>query len=108
MATGRLGSANITGNTDNTLYTVPASTFSVVTVSIANRGTEPVAIKLALAASGTPGLGEYLEYDSYISAKGVLERTGIVMDAGKLIVVSTPTASPALSVNVFGIETSTI
>jgi hypothetical protein len=29
------------------------------------------------------------------------------MDAGKSIVISTPTASPALSVVVYGIETST-
>jgi hypothetical protein len=29
------------------------------------------------------------------------------MDAGKLLVVSTPTASPSLSVMVMGIETST-
>jgi hypothetical protein len=40
-----------------------------------------------------------------LSAKGVLERTGIVMDAGKLLVVR----SSAVGVNVvvYGIETAT-
>jgi hypothetical protein len=40
-------------------------------------------------------------------ANGVLERTGIVVKSGELIVVSTPTATPSLSVVVMGIETST-
>jgi hypothetical protein len=40
-------------------------------------------------------------------ANGVLERTGIVMDTGKLIVVQTTTSTPTLSVVVYGIETST-
>jgi hypothetical protein len=108
MATGRLGIANITTTADTTLYTVPASTFSVVTVNIVNRSSSATAeIRIAVASSATPALGEYIEYDSDIVASGVLERTGIVMDAGKLIVVSTPTATPSLSVVVMGIETST-
>jgi hypothetical protein len=108
MATGRLGIANITTTADTTLYTVPANTFSVVTVNVVNRSSSAAAeIRIAVASSATPALGEYIEYDSDIVASGVLERTGIVMDSGKLIVVSTPTATPALSVVVMGIETST-
>ena len=108
MATGRLGAFNITTTADTTVYTVPASTFSVVTVSVVNRNTTTsVDIRIAVASSATPSLAEYIEYDSDIVASGVLERTGIVMDAGKLLVVSTPTATPTLSVVVMGIETST-
>jgi hypothetical protein len=108
MATGRLGIANITTTADTTLYTVPANTFSVVTVNVVNRSNVASAdIRIAVASSATPALGEYIEYDADIVASGVLERTGIVMDAGKLIVVSTPTATPTLSVVVMGIETST-
>jgi hypothetical protein len=108
MATGRLGAFNITTTADTTVYTVPASTFSVVTVNVVNRNTTTSAdIRIAVASSATPALGEYIEYDSDIVASGVLERTGIVMDAGKLLVVSTPTATPTLSVVVMGIETST-
>jgi hypothetical protein len=108
MATGRLGTANITTTSDTTVYTVPATTFSVVSVNVVNRSSSASAqIKIAVASSATPGLAEYIEYDSALVANGVLERTGIVMDATKLLVVSTPTATPALSVVVYGIETST-
>ena len=108
MATGRLGTANITTTSDTTVYTVPATTFSVVSINIVNRSSSATAqIRIAIASSATPGAAEYIEYDSALVANGVLERTGIVMDAGKLIVVQTPTATPSLSVVVYGIETST-
>jgi hypothetical protein len=108
MPTGRLGTANITTTSDTTVYTVPAATFSVVSVNVVNRSSSASAqIKIAVATSATPGLAEYIEYDSALVANGVLERTGIVIKAGELLVVSTPTATPALSVVVYGIETST-
>ena len=108
MATGRLGTANITTTSNTSVYTVPATTFSVVSVNVVNRSSSASAnIRIAVASSGTPGIDEYIEYDSALVANGVLERTGIVMDAGKILVVQTPTASPTLSVVVHGIETST-
>jgi hypothetical protein len=108
MPTGRLGTANITTTADTTVYTVPASTFGVVTINVVNRSNSAAAlIRIAVASSATPAIAEYIEYDSSLVANGVLERTGIVMDAGKLLVVSTPTVSPTLSVMVMGIETST-
>jgi hypothetical protein len=108
MPTGRLGTANITTTADTTVYTVPATTFSVVSVNIVNRSSSSTAqIRIAVAAAATPTVAEYIEYDSSLVANGVLERTGIVMDTGKIIVVQTPTATPTLSVVVYGIETST-
>jgi hypothetical protein len=108
MATGRLGIANITTTAATTVYTVPAATFSVVSVNIVNRSSSATAqIRIAISSSATPGLDEWIEYDAALVANGVLERTGIVMDFAKLIVIQTPTATPALSVVVYGIETST-
>ena len=105
MATGRLGTADLAAVTNTTLYTVPATTFTVATVSVVNRGAANAAIRIAIASSASPTDAEWLEYDVSLSPKGVLERTGIVMDAGKLLV----DRSSATSVNavVYGIETAT-
>ena len=108
MATGRLGAANITTTADTSIYTVPANTFSVLTVSVCNRGAASASVRIAVSTSGSPSLTDYLEYDTVLSAKGVLERTGIVLDAGKQLVVTTSTGSASLSVVAMGIETSTV
>jgi len=108
MPTGRLGTANITTTSANSVYTVPATTFSVVSVNIVNRSSSASAlIRLAVSTSASPALDEWIEYDSSLVANGVLERTGIVLKTGELIVVQTSTSTPTLSVVVYGIETST-
>ena len=108
MATGRLGTANITTTSNTTIYTCPASTFSVISVSVANRSSSAAAsVRIALASSTSPGNDEWLEYDSSLVANGVIERTGIVMDAGKILVVQISSATPSVSVVAMGIETST-
>jgi hypothetical protein len=109
MATGRLGAVDLSATTWTNAYLCPAATFAVVTVSICNRNAvaNPT-VRLAITTQtppATPGTSEYIEYDSVIVPAGVLERTGIVLDAGKYIAVYSSAAN--ISVVVTGIETST-
>ena len=108
MATGRLGTANITTTSNTTIYgPVVASTFTVLTVNVVNRSSSASAsIRIAVASSATPGLDEWIEYDSSLVANGVLERTGIVMKTADYLVVQVSSASPTVSVVAMGIETS--
>lgn len=108
MATGRLGAQNLSAATYTAVYTVPASTFSVVTLSICNRANQACSVRVAITTTtppSTPGNGEFIEFDSEILGKGVLERTGIVLDAGKIISVYSSAAN--VSAVAWGIETST-
>ena len=108
MPTGRLGTANITGTGNTTIYTVPSSTFSVVSVSVCNRNSSTAAlIRIAVASSASPNPDEYIEYDTSLVASGVVERTGLVMKASEVLVVQVSSATPTVSVVAMGIETST-
>jgi hypothetical protein len=106
MATGILGTpADLAATTNTTLYTVPAETFSIVSVNLTNRSVQSRSIRIALAVADSPSLAEYVEYDVELVANGTLERSGIVLDAGKKVVVYAD--STDVSAMVYGIETAT-
>jgi len=104
MATGRLGVQAIPANTNTTVYTVPTGFYTVCNVSITNRNTSSVTIRLAIASTGTPSDQEWIEFDTVVVGKGVFERTGLVLQAGLNIVVWSSSAT--VGSTVYGIETS--
>lgn len=106
MPSGILGQATPAATTNTTIYTVPANTHTVCNLSIVNRATTAATVRVALAAGATPTNAEYIEFDTTIPGLGVLERTGISLQAAKLVVVYASTAN--LSVSVYGVEQSTV
>jgi hypothetical protein len=104
MATGRLGIQDLAATTNTTLYTCPAGYFSVASVTICNRNPTSVTVRLALTSSATVTDNSYLEYGTTIPANSVLERTGLVLSAGQLLVVYS--SSSSVDAVAYGIETS--
>ena len=105
MATGRLGIGDLAAATNTTLYTCPDNTFAVITVSLANRSASSTTVRIAVSDLATPLDSEFIEYDATVLAKGVLERTGIVLAAAQKIVVRS--SGSGTSAVAYGIETST-
>ena len=104
MASGRLGANDVAAATYTTVYTCPADTFAVVSINFLNRGNASCFVRLAVADEATPTAGEFLEYDTELTAKSVLERTGLVLSAGQLLVVYSNAVN--ISAVTFGIETA--
>ena len=103
MASGTLGQSAPSAVTNTTVYTVPVGKVATFNVNICNRSyVDGVLVRIAVAATSTPSNAEYVEYEAAIAPNGVLERTGIVATAGKLVVVFASTADT--SVNVYGFE----
>lgn len=106
MATGRLGAVDLTAAVDTLLYTVPVGTFTVATVSIVNRSNSAITVRVGVSTSTTTiGVTDFIEYETELMPKGVLERTGLVLDAGKSLLVRSSTAN--VTAMAFGIETPT-
>lgn len=106
MANGRLGIADLSASTNTTVYEVPADNFSIVTLSVCNRDAGSRSIRVAIASADTPTGGEWIEYDTTLVGNGTLERSGLVMDAGKKLVIYSNSLS--VSAVVYGLETSTV
>jgi len=103
MASGILSTTNLSANVVADVYTVPASTLASVNINVCNRNATAVKIRLALSATSvTQAAGEFIEFDVSIVANGVLERTGVMLNAGKIITAYSDTNN--VSVVVTGVE----
>lgn len=103
MASGILGQANPAADTDTAVYTVPTGMVTTANLSICNRDLDnAVTVRVAISSTSTPSDEEYVEYETIVGPTDVLERTGLVMNAGKNLVVRTSAAT--VSVNAYGFE----
>jgi hypothetical protein len=103
MASGILGTQqSLASATLTTIYTVPASTVSYLNLNIVNTNATPVNVRVALSATDTPTPAEYIEYNAQIAGYGILERTGIALQATKKVVAFSDTTG--VSVSVYGVE----
>jgi hypothetical protein len=90
-----------------TLYTVPATTNTVIsTLSIANRGTTNATYRIAIRPAGASIANtHYIAYDSTIAANdGILLTIGITLATTDVVSVSA--SAQSLTFNLFGSEIS--
>ncbi|MCJ8335054.1 MAG: hypothetical protein MJH10_12500 [Epibacterium sp.] len=101
-----LGKITSTGTDTELLYTVPATTRTVVNVAATNTGGNAAQIKIHVHPSGDAAADgnaiELLELDP----GAVLERTGLVLDAGDQVSVWSDQAT--VSFHAFGVESAVI
>lgn len=104
--TGILSSQTLSATTYTAVYVPTTDTFGVVTLNITNKNSSAIRVRVAVATDPSlPVAGDYLEYQTEILANGVLERTGLVVEAGRTIYCYTTVANT--DVVVYGIETET-
>ena len=89
MATGRLGAVELSSGVMTAVYAVPANTVTTVNLNVCNRNLTQMSVRIALI-NGTVGSlsnADYIEYDTLVLGNGVVERTGIVLQAGYTLAV---------------------
>ena len=102
MAAGRLGSVDLGVATDATVFTVTTGKVASFSVSFCNRNATAVLVRLSLCDTSTPGVDEYIEYNTSIPGYGVLERSKLVLGNSMLVVARSDTAN--VSVVAYGYE----
>ena len=97
-----LGKADLAATTLTTIYTVTAGKVGTCNVSICNRNSSAVTVRLAIAAAATPTASEWLEYDTSIAGNSTLERSGVVAQSTEKIVAYSSATN--VNVQVYGFE----
>lgn len=103
MPSGRLSAVLTTTANTTSLYTVPATKVACFTINVLNSSDVQSMISfIALAAnSSAPNIAEYIEKDVVLGPGESIERTGVVLDADKSVVINT---GAPMSVLIYGYE----
>jgi protease II len=101
-----LGQSALAETTETTVYTVPASTQSIVsTISIANRVSSSALVRVAIrpSADTTTAAKHYILFDVEVAANTSSFFTlGITMSTGDKIIAYA--VGPGITINAFGSE----
>ena len=92
MASGKLGSADLTAETDTLLFTSGA-TPQTFNVRFANRNSTAVKVRVAIGTGASPTTTDYVDYDVTVLANGILEDTGLVASSGEKVWARSDTAN---------------
>jgi len=105
MPTGRVATVSPNASTLTQLYYVNSGYYGIYNISITNTNSTPVTIRLAVTnvSPTAPNPNEYIEFGAVIVPNGVLERTGVAIQAGYYL--SCYATSANVNFNVWGIET---
>lgn len=103
MTVGVLGQADLAATTNTLVYT--AATQSAIHINILNRNASATTVRVAIGtiSGSTPTNSNYIEYDASIPGNAVLERSGIILNAGQKVVVYA--GATGITASVYGIET---
>lgn len=83
-ALGKIGSADLVAGA-TTLIGGAFDEIGIVNMNLTNRGTTATLVRIAVGSGASPGLADWIEYDTELGPKKVLERTGFVVSIGEKV-----------------------
>lgn len=95
---GVLGTWNLYENVPQAIYVNNNIDACILNINVCNRNHVEIKVSIALSIGATsPITSEYIEYETPVFGKGVLERTGIVVGSGQYVVVNSDSFNVAAS-----------
>jgi hypothetical protein len=95
MTVGILGTpADLAANTITNIYTVPAGLQASISINVLNRNSTSVTVRIAFSTTaGVQNPVDFYEFDAVIPPNTPLERTGIILQAARIVTVRSNTAN---------------
>lgn len=91
---GILGTFDLVANTNTVIYTNNYDIASIVVINLCNRGNQNNVVSIAISTSSTtPANAEWIEFQTGLGPREVIERTGIAVSPGRRIVVRSTLAN---------------
>jgi hypothetical protein len=88
MSKGILGTYNLVSGINQAVYVNNYSDVATIAVNVCNRNHDQAEISIAVGTSATsPANADWVEFETILSGKSVLERTGVVVTPGHFVVV---------------------